>query len=189
MQRLPPAEPSAEEKAFRAREGTVSPNIQLAMAHAPVVAQKQLELLRAFSDGMSLRDKEAAILHIAVLTDNVYCWGFHVRPAIRAGLSETEIRGILAGDHSMFPQRDQDLLDFVAATVAQTTSDEQWARMAEGRSHEEVVKIIFLVGFYCMLGKINAVVRVPLDPGQGEADGESWSPLVRAMVKEEDAAL
>jgi AhpD family alkylhydroperoxidase len=183
MQRLPPAEPSAEELAIRQREGTISPNIQLALAHAPVVAQKQLELLRALSDGLSLREKEIIILRIAVLTDNSYCWGFHVRPGIRAGITEAEIRGILDRDHSMFPPKEQALLDFTTAGIAQETTDALWNAMSEGRPYEEVVKIVMLIGFYSMLGKVNAMIDVPLDPGQGEADGESWSPLVQAMVK------
>lgn len=182
MQRLPPAEPSAEERAIRQREGTISPNIQLAMAHAPLVAQKQLELLRALSEGMSPREKEIVILHISVLTDNAYCWGFHVRPGIRGGVSEAEIRGILDGDHSMFSFRDRALLDFATAAIAQSVTDDIWQRMSEGRTHEDMVKFVMLAGFYSMLGKITAALDVPLDPGQGEADGESWSPLVQAML-------
>ncbi len=184
MQRLPPAHPSTEELAIRAREGTVSPNIQLALAHAPLVAQKQLELLRAISEGMSLREKEIVIMQIALLTNNAYCWGFHVRPSIRAGISEAEIRGILAGDHSMFAAKDKALIDFATAAIEQEMTDAIWARVSEGRSHDGMVKFVMLVGFYSMLGKLTATVDVPLDPGQGEADGESWSPLVEALLKQ-----
>lgn len=183
MSRLPAAQPSAEELAFRAREGTVPPNIQLALAHAPLVAQKQLELLRAICEGMSLREKEIVILQIAVVTDNAYCWGFHVRPGIRAGVTEEEIRGILKGDHSMFPSRDQALIDFASAAIRQEMTDTIWARVSEERSHEDLVKLVMLAGFYSMLGKVTATLDVTLDSGQGEADGESWSPLVEALLK------
>lgn len=167
MQRLPPAQPNAEELAFRAREGTTPPNLQLAMAHAPEVARLQLELNRAAAAGMTIRQKELIILPIAQLTDNEYCWGHHIPPALAGGLSETEIRAIRDGDYSALAPEEQALVAFVVAMTAQTVTDALWREMARGRTHEEQVKIVMLIGFYCMLGKVQAAVNVPQDEGFG----------------------
>ena len=167
MQRLPPAQPSAEELAFRAREGSTPPNLQLAMAHAPEVARLQLELNRAVAAGMTIRQKELVILPIARATDNAYCWGHHVPPALGGGITDAEILSIREGDYSSFSERDQALIAFALAMVDRSVTDEIWAGVSAGRSPEEMVKLIMLAGFYVMLGSVQVAVDVPQDEGLG----------------------
>lgn len=167
MARLAPAQPSPEELAFRSREGTVPPNLQLAVAHATEVARLQLELNRAAAAGMPLRQKELIILLVGRLTNNAHCWGHHVPPALAAGLSEAEIRGIRQGDHSMFTPSERALLDYSGAIVEETVTDAVWGTVSRDRTPEELVKITMLVGFYCMLGKVQAALDVAQDEGFG----------------------
>lgn len=162
-----PAQLSAEELAFREREGTTAPNMQLAIAHAPEVARCQLELTRAAAAGIPLRQKELIILLVGLLTDNAYCWGHHVPPALSAGLTEAEIIGIRAGDHSMLPPNEQMLLRYCAAVVDQAVTDELWDAASQNRTPEEMVKVTMLVGFYCMLGKVQAALQIQQDEGFG----------------------
>jgi alkylhydroperoxidase family enzyme len=167
MARLAPAQPSAEELTFRSREGTSPPNLQLAVAHAADVARLQLELNRAAAAGMSLRQKELIILLVGSLTSNAYCWGHHVPPALAAGLSKAEVRAIRRGDHSMFPPKEQALLAYCSAMVEQEVTDDLWEAVSCERTPEELVKITMLVGFYCMLGTVQAALDVAQDEGFG----------------------
>jgi 4-carboxymuconolactone decarboxylase len=167
MARLAPAQPSAEELAFRRREGTSPPNLQLVVAHAPEVARLQLELNRAAAAGMSGRQKEMIILVVGLLTDNAYCWGHHVPPALAAGLSRAEIEAIRSGDHSRFPANERALLAYCAAMVEHRVTDELWELVSRERTPEELVKITMLVGFYCLLGAVQAALNVAQDEGFG----------------------
>ncbi len=167
MARLPPAQLSAEELAFRRREGSAPPNLQLVVAHAPEVARLQLELTRAAAAGMPPRQKELIILLVGLLTDNAYCWGHHVPPALAAGISTAEIRAIRGHDYSVFGPEEQALLGYCRAVVDQAVSDEAWEAVSRGRTPEDLVKITMLVGFYCMLGKVQAALNVPQDAGFG----------------------
>ena len=167
MGRLAPAEPSPEELEYRRREGTSPPNLQLAIAHAPEVARLQLELLRASAAGMPLRQKELIILLVGLLTDNAYCWGHHVPPALSAGISEAEILALRSGDHSLFPPQEQALLAYCAGAVERRVTDEVWGAMSRGRTPEECVKITMLVGFYCLLGAVQAGLDIEQDEGFG----------------------
>jgi 4-carboxymuconolactone decarboxylase len=167
MARLGPAELSAEEVAFRKREGTSAPNLQLAVAHAPDVARLQLELARAATASMSPRERELIILVVGLVSDNAYCWGHHVPMALAAGMSEAEIRGIRADDYSCFPPDERALLQYCAAVVEQRVADEQWDAVSRGRTPAELVKITMLVSYYCLLGKIQSALQVEQDEGFG----------------------
>jgi alkylhydroperoxidase family enzyme len=167
MGRLPPAEPNAEEKAIRAREGSTPPNLSLVIAHAPNLARIQLEMTRGIVAGMTIRQKELIILEVGLLTDNAYCWGHHVPPALGGGLSVDEILALRARDHSVFPPREQALLAFCDAAVDQRVTDEIWDAMQFGRTPEELVQITMTVGFYCMLGVLQGVFQVDQDEGFG----------------------
>lgn len=167
MQRLPASQPSAEELAFRAREGTTPPNLQLAMAHAPDVARLQLELNRAAAAGMTIRQKELIILPIAVLTSNEYCWGHHVPAAMSGGISREEVLAIRSGDYTGLPESERALIAFVIAMVERRVTDADWQAMAAGRSEEELVRIVMLAGFYIMLGSVQSAIDVPQDIGFG----------------------
>lgn len=161
------AEPSAEEKAFRKREGTVAPNMQLALTNAPNVAMRHLELIRAATAGMPPRQKELMILLVGLLTDNDYCWGHHVPLALDAGLSITQIRSLRAGDHSVFPPDEQALLAYCAAVIKQRVTDELWEAVRLGRTSEDLVKITMVVGYYCMVGLARGALDVAQDDGFG----------------------
>jgi len=165
--RLPPTQPSAEEMAFRQGEGTSPPNLQLVIAHAPEIARLQLELNRAATAGMSSRQKELIILVAGLQTQNEYCWGHHVPLAVAAGISEAEIRAIRRGDYSSFQPEEHALLRFTAAVVSQQVTDELWAQISKKRTHEELVKVVMLTSFYCMMGTLRSALNVPQDAGFG----------------------
>lgn len=167
MSRLPPVEPSAEEKAYRAREGTVAPNLQLAVAHAPEVARLQLELNRAAVAGMTIRQKELIILEVGLLTENAYCWGHHIPPAIGGGLTVDELRSLRSRDHSAFPAEERALLAFCDAAIERRVTDDIWQAVSAGRTPEELVKITMTVGFYSLLGVVQGALDVAQDEGFG----------------------
>ncbi len=167
MARLALAEPNAEEKAFRAREGTAAPNLQRAVAHAPEVARLQLELNRAVVEGMPARQKRLVMLLTGSMTKNAYCWGHHVPPALEAGVSAEQLRSLRAGDYSLFPPDEQTMLAYCAAVVNQTVTDELWDAVSHGRTPEELVKITMLVGYYCMIGRVQRALDVAQDDGFG----------------------
>jgi alkylhydroperoxidase family enzyme len=167
MSRLGYAEPDAEEAAFRAREGTTAPNLQLVVANASEVARHQLELVRSAAEGMSPRIKELLILCHGRLSGNAYCWGHHVPPALAAGLTEAQVRGVREGDYSLLEPDERVLLDYVEAVEARAVTDELWTSVSAGRSPEELVKLTMLIGCYSMINRVQAAFAVPQDEGFG----------------------
>ena len=167
MARLAPAQLSAEEIAYRKREGTIAPNMQLVVAHSPEVARLQLELVRAAGAGMSIRQKELIILLIGLLTDNAYCWGHHVPVALDAGLTREQVLGIRGGDYASLPGEERTLLAYCRAVFDQNVTDDIWNAVSVGRTSEEMVKITMLIGFYCLLGKVQSAFDVTQDEGFG----------------------
>lgn len=167
MARLGPAAPSVEEKAFRAQEGTTAPNLSLAIANAPEVARRQLELLRAATAGMSFRQKELITLLVGQLTGNAYCWGHHVPAVLEAGVTTAQIHSLRAGDYSVFPPEEQVLLAYCAAVVKKEVTDELWEAVSPGRTPEDLMKITMVVAFYCMIDHVQGALDVAQDDGFG----------------------
>jgi alkylhydroperoxidase family enzyme len=170
MARVSYAEPSAEELAFRAREGSSPPNLQLAVAHAKEVARGQLELVRAITAGMEPRLKELVILQHARISGNAYCWGHHVPPALAAGLTEVELRALRVGDLDGFGSTERAVLDYVAAVEECRVTDREWADVATGRTSEDLVKLTALVGYYSMTSRVQSALDVAQDDGFGGFD-------------------
>ena len=158
---------SPEEQAIRERENRPAPNLQLAIANAPAVAEAQLELLRAITGSLELRTRELVILELGRLLDNAYCWGHHVPVAVECGVSEEQLRAMRGGDHSPFDDDDRQLLAFADAVEARTVTDEKWAGMAKRFSDEELVLLTMLVGYYGMVSRVGDALQVPQDLGFG----------------------
>jgi alkylhydroperoxidase family enzyme len=158
---------TAEEAEVRAREGRPAPNLQLAIANAPDVAEAQLSLLRVTSAALDVRPRELATLGHARLVGNAYCWGHHVPPALAAGYTEQQLKALREGDRSLFGAEDQDLLAFVEAVELQAVTDELWTAMATRYDPSELVALTMLVGCYGMISRAQRALDVPQDDGFG----------------------
>ncbi|MCU1374674.1 MAG: hypothetical protein JWO68_1960 [Actinomycetia bacterium] len=164
---MPFAALGAEEVELRAREGTIAPNLQLAIAHAPDVARNQMVLLRSITAGFDQRLIELVILQQAIIAGNAYCWGHHVPVAIGAGYTEEQLRGLRDGDDSLLDEGDRQIAAYVRALLARSVSEEQFAGLRRLLGEEDLVKVTMLVGHYTMVGLAQAAMDVPQDEGFG----------------------
>src|SRR5258708_15890748 len=94
--RMPEGQISSEEQGERNLEGTEADSLQRTFAHAPEVAYRQRQYLRAVTSGLDPRLRELAILGITRELGNRYCWTAHLEPAIALGLTETQLRALRA---------------------------------------------------------------------------------------------
>jgi alkylhydroperoxidase family enzyme len=166
--RLPYAEVTAEEAERRKREGRRSaPNLQLAIAHAPEVAQNQAALLWSILDGLDPRLAELVILQQGLLNENAYCWGHHVPVAEDLGYTSEQIRALRDGNLTMLDDDDRQVIEYVNAVMARSVTDEQFAAMRERFGDQRLVKVTLLAGVYTMIGMAQSAMNVPQDEGFG----------------------
>ena len=166
--RLPYAEITAEEAQRRMREGRRNaPNLQLAIAHAPEVAQNQSALLWSILDGLEPRLAELIILQQGLLNENSYCWGHHVPVAEALGYTSEQLRGQRDGNLTLLDDDDRQVIEYVNAVMARTVTDEQFAAMRERFGDERLVKVTLLVGVYSMISMAQSAMNVPQDEGFG----------------------
>lgn len=168
--RVPYAAISPEEQLLREREGRAAPNLQLAVANAPEVARTQVEFLRATTANLDLRLRELAILEVARILRNGYCWGHHVPVALDLGCTAEQLSALRDGDHSLFDESDQQVLRFAGHIESQTLRDDDWTALSARLSDSEMVALVVLVGYYCSMSRIQSALQVPQDEGFGEMD-------------------
>jgi alkylhydroperoxidase family enzyme len=175
MQRLANATPSPEAQALldtmaKGPAGVdTSPAIYLTIAHNPAMLgtlRNMGDTLRAAAK-LSPEEREVIIHRVAALCDNGYEWGIHARLlAEPLGLGEDWLRATWSGEPG-------DLADPAHALLAQvcdemhataTVSDETWARVRERYDDEQIVEIVFMVGYYHLVSYVARMFRLDPEP-------------------------
>ncbi|BCB91859.1 carboxymuconolactone decarboxylase family protein [Phytohabitans suffuscus] len=136
-----------------------------AMVTAPAVGERLQALGAAVRYGTSLtgRSRELAILAVAAHHRSDFEWEVHARDGRAAGLTDTELGAVLAGD----PARVADPTERVVlqATRAMLHSgdltDEAYAEAVEALGETCLVELTTLVGYYALLALQLRVFRVP----------------------------
>jgi alkylhydroperoxidase family enzyme len=159
--RMPEGQISSEEQEERNLEGTEADSLQRTFAHAPEVAYRQRQYLRAVTSGLEPRLRELAILGITRQLGNRYCWTAHLEPAMALGLTESQLRALRDGDDSVYDAADREVLAYVRAVDDQTVTDAQHAALRGRFGDEALVKLTVLVGLYGLISRFSHAMDVP----------------------------
>jgi AhpD family alkylhydroperoxidase len=119
------------------------------------------------------RLRELMIVHGATLMDCGYELAHHRRMALRSGVSEAELDA-LAGwrETTSFVPAERAALAFMEAMVEGAVPDAVNAELARHFDASERVELTLTAGLYCMVPRIIAAFRVPLETdGTGSPEG------------------
>jgi alkylhydroperoxidase family enzyme len=116
---------------------------------------------------VGLRERELMICRTCARCSSEYEWGVHIAFfAERVGLSKEQISGTVAGtiDPSLWSARDLLILR-LADELHETSSmgDELWLALSREFSHEQILELILLSGFYHTVAYLTNGLRLPLE--------------------------
>ncbi|MFG2226518.1 carboxymuconolactone decarboxylase family protein [Streptomyces sp. NPDC048644] len=131
-----------------------------------VTAMGPLGQALLFSERTSPRDRELAILRVALRTGAAYEWANHTLGALGAGVSEAEIRAVNDPEAS-WPEADAALLRTVDELCADDcVSDGTWAALRATRDDAEIIEFCLLVGYYRMMAGFLNSAGIQPEPGR-----------------------
>lgn len=131
--------------------------------------------LRAGSQ-LSMRERELATLAIAARLDSAFELRAHAPLARSAGITDDEMRAVLAGDALPDP-KEQALLEFARANASEVAPHAEFDRLCEHYNRQQTFEITALVAYYRGLASMLELNRIamphlPQDPvldGEGPA--------------------
>lgn len=137
------------------------------LARNPRVLQRMFAGSLLDRGSIDLRDREVVILRTCARCGSEYEWGVHVSFfARRAELSYVEISATLRsspGD-AVWSARDAGLIE-LADELHDTAqvSDALWGRLAAHFSHEQILELIAVAGYYHAISFVTNAARVELE--------------------------
>jgi len=132
-----------------------------------------------FSERLSSRERELAVLRVARRTSAAYEWGGHALAAQAAGMTAAEIRAVL-DDTAAWSSSEAALLQAVDELCADNcVSDTTWAALSATRDDQQVIEVLVLTGFYRMNAGILNSLGVQPDSGM-PSFGEPPAPPTSA---------
>lgn len=104
------------------------------------------------------RDREMVILRTAFRCGSAYEWGQHVGIGRGAGLSDDEMRRIVAGPDADWPAEDAAKIRAVDELIDDhRISEETWAALTAAYTEKQLIELPMLSGHYAMLaGALNS---------------------------------
>ena len=144
-------------------------NIFATLAHHPKLLKRWLVFGNHVlaKQTLSPRDRELVILRIGWLCRSEYEWAQHVVIGRRSGIDEEEILRVADGpDAPGWAARDALLLRAVDELHADSIiADPTWKALAEHRSTQQLLDLVFTVGQYNLVCMALNTLGVQLDPG------------------------
>ena len=112
------------------------------------------------------RDRELVILRVGWLCQSEYEWSRHTILARRVGLTEEEIRRIIAGPTAPgWSSFDATLLQAVNELhETSCISDSTWTTLAQSYTEQQLMDLVFTVGEYTLVSMALNSFGVQLDP-------------------------
>jgi alkylhydroperoxidase family enzyme len=158
-----PAEHRAFVEGMDARGSFI--NLYRAMAHSPIALRHFYELLACLWAGaLSGRLREIAILSVVSASDAPYPLGWHLLDAEEAGLTATEIRGVVTGDfETVLPASEAAVAAFARVlTIDADVSDEAFLAVAGFMDDRQIVELTMIAGLYRLVSCVaNALCVEP----------------------------
>ncbi|MEO7761121.1 MAG: carboxymuconolactone decarboxylase family protein [Casimicrobiaceae bacterium] len=149
---------------IKAERGGRLLNLYRMLLHSPPVAQGWLALFTAIRQQANLpgRDRELAILRVAVLNGADYEFAQHVPFALKDGLTETQIDAVQSDVASPeFSARDRAVLDYTDAMTRNVqVPDEVFARVRAIFPEREVVELTATIAGYNLVSRFLEALSV-----------------------------
>ncbi|MBR0665074.1 carboxymuconolactone decarboxylase family protein [Roseomonas hellenica] len=111
------------------------------------------------------RLREIAILQVGWLAQSAYEWSHHVKIGMDFGVTESDIRAIMAGDDAALEPRAQLVLRAAREMVAGPgTSQATHDALAAEFDTEHLTDLILVIGFYCAVVRVLASLAIDVEP-------------------------
>jgi 4-carboxymuconolactone decarboxylase len=147
-----------------------------AMLHSPSVGMSLQDLGAAvrFRTAFSPREREIAILMVAVHWRSDYIWYAHQRAGRDVGLSESEMETLRVGDDPAFAEARERTIYRAMVSLIQTADldDGIYAESVSELGHAMLVELITLVGYYTTLALQLRIFRVGVPTGESAPNWE-----------------
>jgi len=118
---------------------------------------------------LTLHQREIVIDRVTASCGSEYEWGVHVALfAKRAELSAAQIVSLTSGaaDDACWSTEDRCLIRMCDALHAQCTIDDGlWGELEATFSHEALLELLMLAGFYRTVSYLTNALRLPVEPG------------------------
>lgn len=141
-------------------------NLYRALAHSPEMLRRFMKLGSYFLEEGRLDPKlrELAILRAGFACRAPYEIAQHVAIGRRAGLSDSQIRGIASPHVGLFEPREMAVLAYAGELSSDSNvSDATYDAVAEFLSEEEIVELTLVTGYYNMVSRALNALRVDID--------------------------
>lgn len=184
--RIPPVEAADLTDAQRALAGLGASNvIRVLVRHDELLnAMNPIGTQLLTSQRTSMRDRELAILRVALRSGSPYEWANHVPAALAGDATEAEIRA-LTDPEAAWPDVDAALLRAVDELCADDgVSDATWAALHATRDDVQLIELLVLVGYYRLMAGVLNSVGVQTEPGRpgfGEVPDPAAGPSTTSV--------
>ena len=186
MARLPYVDPAkASDRVRETLERLPAPlKIFFMMAHAETNLRPLLRLGTSILTEQKLNAalRELAILRVARLSPAEYEWIQHVPIAQAVGVTTAQIDALRRDDitASCFNATEQLMLRFTTEVVRDVrATDEVFAQMTQRFSPQEIVELIFAIGFYMTIARLMETTGIDLEPAPGTKMAEGMKGVKR----------
>ena len=121
-----------------------------------------------FDQHLDARLRELAILQVGWLARSPYEWSHHVKLGLEFGCTDEDIAAIAALDGGRPTHFNE--LDLAVLAAARQMADDldvddaTWATLNAHLSTEEVMDLVLAAGFYCMVVRVLATLRIDVEP-------------------------
>ena len=142
-------------------------NIFRALSHSPVALRRFMKFGSYFLEEGKLDPKlrELAILRAGYLCRSPYEFSQHIAFGRRAGLSDSQIRGIAAPNSALFDAHELAVLSYAGELTSDArASDAAYGAVAAFLNDEAIVELTLVIGFYNMVSRTLNALQVDIDP-------------------------
>ncbi len=141
-------------------------NIFRALSHSPEALRRFMKFGSYFLGEGELDPKlrELAILRAGYLCRSPYEFSQHVSFGRRAGLSDSQIRGIAEPNIALFSPQEMAVLAYAGELTSDArVSDAAFAAVATFLNEQEIVELTMVTGFYNMVSRTLNALQVDVD--------------------------
>jgi alkylhydroperoxidase family enzyme len=166
--RIPPLDVASLAESQRGMPGISASNVMLTLARYPDLFTPWLTLAESLglSDQIAPRERELAILRLALKTECEYIWANHVLVAVGVGVSVAEIEALTKQSGS-WSASDAAILRAVEELCSDDCiSDETFAALSASRDDKQMIGILALISYYRMNAGLLNSLGVQAEPGR-----------------------
>jgi AhpD family alkylhydroperoxidase len=168
------AETKSEFERLRGARGSRPGHLYQLLAHSPKLMARWAafaETLRGFDkDGsvsLDARSRELAIIQVARLTGADYEWSAHAPLARREGVTEEQVKALLAGDTGAFSEADRALLAYAGeSTRSVQVSESTFEELRRHFDEQRILELAVTVGFYNCVARVLEGLGIDLEEGR-----------------------